>query len=253
VLTDLFSTVHSMLTGLVILVTAVLAAGTANAITVDGNLADLISASADPNTGASASESGTDAENNGFDITNSYLFFDKNVDTLYVGFETTGPVGNGCAPTALGSCAFPFFQNSEFDSQESVSISLDIGTQTWAANDVQALIFGDGGTGTGPDNLMTSSIPAGVTVAWAVSELNNGVEFSIANLIGSGTLPQFNLANPGNIAVRLGAGSITHSGPEDEAFISAVLVPVPAAVWLFGSALAGLAGLRRHKQKFSHQ
>ena len=52
----------------------------ANAITVDGDLSDLISAiGGDPTLGGSATESGADAENNGFDITTSYVWFDWSV------------------------------------------------------------------------------------------------------------------------------------------------------------------------------
>lgn len=230
-----------------VLLTAMLAVPfTANAITVDGDLTDLIAASGDINTGGSASESGADAENNGFDITNSYLYFDTSNDTLYGGFETTGPVGNSCTPTGGGICTF-IDNGGMFGANETVGISVDIGTLVWAANDLQLLVSGDGGVGTGPDTLVGSVLPGGVTGSWAISESNNGIEFAFSNLIGSGTLAFFSPDNPVDVVMRLTAGGAPNPGPEDEAFVSATLVPIPAAAWLFGSGLLGLAALRRRK------
>ena len=218
---------------------------TANAITVDGNLTDLIAASGDANVGASGSESGSDAENNGFDITNMYLYFDVSSDTLYAGFETQETVGNGCINGA-GLCAF-LPDPIEFDNTEQVSMSLDVGTLSWAANDVQMLIIGDGGAGTGPDILQGSVVPSGVSISYAVSEANDGVEFAIVGLIASGTINSFSPTVPVDIAVRFSAGSGKNPGPEDEAFIATTLVPIPAAVWLLGAALFGVASLRRRR------
>ena len=215
---------------------------TANAITVDGNLTDLIAVSGDANVGATGSESGSDAENNGFDITNMYLYFDVSNDTLYAGFATQETVGNGCINGA-GLCLF-LPDPLEFDNTEQVSMSLDVGTLSWAANDVQMLVLGDSGVGTGPDTLLGSVVPPGISISYAVSEANDGVEFAIAGLIASGTIDSFSHSIPVDIAVRFSAGSSKNPGPEDQAFIATTLVPIPAAVWLFGSALFGVVHLR---------
>ena len=217
----------------------------ANAITVDGDLSDLIAAiGGDPSLGNSASEAGNDAENNGFDITNSYVWFDWSNDTLYAGFETEGVVGDSCAPTGGGLCAVPTYQKLGFDSQETVSMQITLGSLVFDAGSIDAQTGSISGASVfGAPPLDQSGTAGGID--YAVSGTNDGVEFAISGLIAGGV--DFDKNNPLDIALRFQAGSVTNPLLEDEAFVSATLVPIPAAVWLFGSGLIGLFGMRRFK------
>jgi len=96
---------------------------------------------------------------------------------------------------------------------------------------------------------VVQTAPGSVTVNWAVSEANDGIEFAIYGLLANGILSPLSAANPQEFAVRFSAGSADNDLPEDQAFLSGVLVPVPAAAWLFGSSLLGLFGLQRRKQR----
>lgn len=213
-------------------------ANSASAIVVDGNLTDLITASASIDHGATASESGTDAGWNGFDITNAYLFYDTGANSLYVGFQTNGPVGDSCNPNAPGGlCAqfwIPAYTNPNFDGFENVQIQVDIGNSVFDADSIDY----DSNPILGNGSLDQSGTSNGID--WAVSETHNGVEFGLEGINLS-----FTPNNPLDVSVRLLAGSGTNPRPEDELYISATLVPIPAAVWLFGSGLAGLAAFRR--------
>lgn len=238
-------------------------AAPAAAVTVDGNLADLIAASANPDTGATATDtnlngSGADAENNGFDITNMYSFFDIAADVFYMGFETVGPVGDHCNPNNSGTTCMSFFTpNPNFDSAETIWTQIDFGNLVFNGGsvDAQLLLTGDGLGTTGPDTATSigdsgGNPIAGVTFAWAVSEADDGVELSISGLLTSGTIPGFGPSNPLDFSIRFVTGTTQSSGctgcsGDDEAFLSGTLVPVPAAIWLFGSGLLGLAGFAR--------
>jgi hypothetical protein len=219
----------------------------ANAIVVDGDLSDLQAAIiGDGSLGNSASEAGNDAENNGFDITNSYVWFDWSNDTLYGGFQTTGVVGDSCSPTGGGLCAVPTYDKLGFDSQETVAMQITLGSLVFDGGSIAAQtgsIIGANVFGIPP--LDQSGTAGGFD--YAVSGTNDGVEFAISGLIAGGV--DFDKFNPLDIAIRFQAGSVSNPGPEDEAFVSATLVPVPASVWLLSSALMGLAAIRRRIKK----
>ncbi len=234
---------------------ALLVAGTVNAATVvlDGDLADLIVASGNIATGAQSSEPGNDAEINGYDITNMYSYFSETEDAFYLGFETFGTIGDACTNF---SCFFDF-GGLAFDSDETVGFQMKFGNTDFnlaGAIVVQQILTGDGIMNNGPGNEINAvqTVPGSVTVNWAVSEANDGVEFAIFGLISNGMLSPLSLSNPQDFAIRFSAGSADNPGPEDEAFLSGTLVPVPAAVWLFGSALLVFAGLHRRKPNYSH-
>jgi len=259
---SLFTTSVLMLSRITILMVLFLAVGAVNAATVvlDGDLSDLIIASTSPATGASSSESGADAENNGFDITNMYSSFSSGEDAFYLGFETTGTIGDACNPSggsAFSTCAFLGDQNGGtgvFDLDESLGFQLKFGDTDFAlagAVVVQQILTGDGIADNGPgnENNVVQTAPGSVTVNWAVSEANDGIEFAIYGLLANGILSPLSAANPQEFAVRFSAGSADNDLPEDQAFLSGVLVPVPAAAWLFGSSLLGLLGLQRRKQR----
>ena len=258
---SLFTTSVLKLSRIAILMVLFLVVGAVNAATVvlDGDLSDLIIASANPDTGASSSESGVDAENNGYDITNMYSSFSINDDAFYLGFETTGTIGDACNPSggsAFSTCAFLGDQNGGtgvFDLDETLGFQLKFGDTDFAlagAIVVQQILTGDGISDNGPgnENNVVQTVPGGVTVNWAVSEANDGIEFAIYGLLASGAI-DFSVANPQEFAVRFSAGSADNDLAEDQAFLSGVLVPVPAAAWLFGSSLLGLLGLQRRKQR----
>jgi len=216
------------------------------AVLVDGNLSDLkamVGAVTDQS--ASGSESGFDAEGNGFDITNYFASYSIADDIFYFGFETQGPVGQSCNPTSNGLCSLG--ESLNFESQESVGLQIDLGSNTFATSDIEIILTGDGGAGVGPDSVASLIQPGGVTVSWAVSEADNGVEFGVSGLAAAGLIPGFSFANPFDYTVRFSAGSSINGLAEDSAILSAQLVPVPAAVWLFGSGIAGLIGIARRR------
>lgn len=88
-------------------------------------------------------------------------------------------------------------------------------------DDVSATL--SGGTLPGPVNLGLTTTTAGTALSFTGS-------------LGAGS---YTLAFGGNIpASRAGGGSITGS-------VSVSAVPIPAAIWLFGSTLVALFGIRR--------
>ncbi len=253
-----------------------LAATSASAVTVDGDLSDLIAAvgsapynsytGSDPmgNVGPTVSET-----NNGFDIKNVYSFYDVAVagGTLYLGISFFGTVGDSralgdSAPCENGSTTtcIPGASRSVFDSNESYRFSLFEGTAT---TDPQLLAYKVTGTGTGES--VTTTNPYVLGVSYAVSESYNGIEFKITGL--NAQLAPFSFTNPANLAIFFGAGSSDGnpgslgcttctspyssptSGAEDTFLLNTQVVPVPAAIWLFGSGLLGLVGVSARKRR----
>lgn len=213
------------------------------AISVDGNLGDLIGAvgGAGANAGQGV-ESGADAEGNGFDITNVYGYYDLGLDTLYLGMSFFGSVG-----TSGGDEGDPFaFWLPEpgvagvFDANENYGFNVRIGSN--ALPTVALDLTGD--STTGGEIVAALTQPAGISLVWAVSEANNGVEFSVSGL-------NTHLGGvPANLDIGFFAGSVSNPLPEDSAHLSVAVVPVPAAAWLFGSGLMALApALRRRSAK----
>lgn len=214
-------------------------------MTVDGNLSDLLTHSLSPNFATINDGVGGGENGSGFDITHVYSFFSLADDVLYLGFKTAGPVGQSCNNSTAGSCFFGE-PNVNFDAQETYRFGIDLNSTTFVTNDVQLVLTGDGGAGVGPDNASTNTAPSGVGISWAVSEADNGVEFGVSGLVAAGIIPaNVSRANPFDYAVFIGAGSGTNPLAEDTATLSAQVVPVPAAVWLFGSGLLGLVGIAR--------
>ncbi|HFD81339.1 MAG TPA: VPLPA-CTERM sorting domain-containing protein, partial [Gammaproteobacteria bacterium] len=70
--------------------------------------------------------------------------------------------------------------------------------------------------------------------SWSIDAADQRIEFVI-DLTGTG------LANSGDLALRW---QMTCAND----VIEASVVPLPAAVWLFGSGLVGLAGIARRKK-----
>jgi len=76
-------------------------------------------------------------------------------------------------------------------------------------------------------------------VALATTQTTAGVALSYAGLLGAGN---YMLTFAGDVpASYTGGGSLTGS-------VSIAAVPVPAAIWLFGSAMVGFIGFRRRKE-----
>jgi hypothetical protein len=238
-------------------------------IVVDGNLADIIGivgTNNDVNIGYGddplGSTEGTES-NNGFDIDKVYAYYYGSTDTLFLGLSVYGTVGNSSAVGAAGTtegiananCGSGSSTGSNsrsiFDCNETYGIQLYNGTST---SDPQLILFNVSGTNTGGDYISTISNPNSFTYAYAVSEANNGVEFSITGLYASGLLtnPPNDSTYPSDLLVRFSAGSGDTSGTttlgEDSHLLQMQAVPIPAAVWLFGSGLAGLFGVTRKRR-----
>jgi hypothetical protein len=232
-----------------------LVATSASAVTVDGNLGDLIAAIGSepfaPQNTASVTESGSDAESNGFDIVNGYAWYNGGTDTFFIGMNFAGPVGTAGglegAPTQVGCGQSPNFDGVAgiFDGCERYGFAIDIDAD--ATKEFDLLLKGDGAidSGLNTESAITYVNNTGLSVApvvnWNVSETNDGVEFSITGL--RSLLEPFGPGNPRDVDIILRAGSITNVGLEDTLVLHMQVVPLPAAVWLFGSGLIGLLGL----------
>lgn len=233
-----------------------------HAAIVDGSLSDLIAeVAANPYNTASGTDPQGSADspatenNNGFDIKNVYAFYEKPANVLYLGMNFYGKVGDSRAITDTTStneyqpfCAATTCNRSVFDSNETYGIQLYAGTSTAAP---QLLSFNVLGASNGSDSLTVSNNPYSLTITRAVSEANNGVEFSIAGL--EPVLAPYSFANPANLLIRFTAGSgdinPTSSAAEDFHNMQMQVVPVPAAAWLFGSGLVGLLAAGRKRQQ----
>ena len=239
----------------------------AASIIVDGDLTDLITkvdntvlnvaSGTDP---MGSADSPMTESNNGFDIQNVYAYYDWSVDVLYLGMSVYGTVGDSLPITDTTSTnedpdlypGFPCFGfncRDIFDSNETYGIQLYLGTST---ADPQLLLYSALGADDGSDSALVGNNPYGLIVTHAVSEVYNGVEFSVAGLYASGQLVNF----PGqDLLVRFDAGSadtnFTSSMAEDTRLLQMQLVPVPAAVWLFGSGLLGLVAVARKRRKMA--
>lgn len=235
----------------------------AHAVVIDGNLSDLINA---VNTAPYNAASGTDPlgsadspateSNNGFDISNVYAFYDWPADVLYLGLSVYGTVGDsqpaGSIATNEGLANAGAGSNSRsiFDANETYGLRLYGGTTT---SDPLLLAFNVLGANNGTDSLtgVTNNYSLGITRA--VSETNDGVEFSISGLFAQGALPYFSFTNPADLLIRFSAGSSDTNAvsalAEDSHLLQMQVVPVPAAAWLFGSGLAGLYAVARNRRK----
>lgn len=213
----------------------------AQAITVDGDLTDLINTVGALNTNVAQGTDpngtidGTEAFN-GSDIENVYAYYDFPNDTLYLGLSVYGSVGtSGDLEGLLGG------QAGVFDSWESYGFDIRYPANS-ATQLVRFDVIGEDVDGFGtPAFGSFSTNPFNMTVDWAVSVGNNGVEFSVSGLLAAlGTLPK-------DVTFSFYAGSGTNTLPEDMAQLNMQVVPVPAAVWLFGSGLLGLLGMARRR------
>lgn len=229
----------------------------AQAVTVDGNLADLITAvgSSAINTASATdplgSSEGTES-NNGFDISNVYAFYDQPTDILYLGLSVYGTVGDsqpvGSTATNEGVATAGVGSNNRtvFDANETYGIRLFSGT---TISDPLLLAFNVLGANNGTDSLTSVTNNYSLTITRSVSEANDGVEFSIYGLYTNGAF----LSAPSDLLIRFSAGSsdtnATSSAAEDAHLLQMQVVPVPAAAWLFGSGLVGLCAVARNRRK----
>ena len=125
---------------------------------------------------------------------------------------------------------YPSIDGSEF----TVTYGMDTTSGDWAYN------------GTAPDpnvKYWTTKAGNGFTLFWNVAD---------SELVGSGACVSdyFNLACL-SAAQHVTSGSWSTGGPglSHITFYNSGVVPVPAAVWLFGSGLLGLVGVARRKRK----
>ncbi len=237
----------------------------AASVTVDGNLSDLTSLvsvipvndasyvnmyrGTDP---AGNVDSPTSEYNNGFDISNVYAYYNWDEDTFYFGMQFYGTVGNslpvGSTATNEGVANQGAGSNSKtmFDSNETYGMQLYLGSST---SDPQLLLYNVKGVNvTGADTVAAITNPYGLTIAHAVSESFNGVEFGVTGLRTIAAVPA-----PSTMTLRFSAGSgdtnSTSTAAEDYRLVTMQAVPVPAAMWLFGSGLLGLVAAARKCRK----
>lgn len=237
----------------------------AASVIVDGNLTDLESvpwyigwndASAvnvyrgtDPlgSTDSPATES-----NNGFDISQVFAYYDWNDDTFYFGMRFYGTVGDSqpVGSSAAYETAFPPLPGDNtaarnaFDSNETYGLQLYLGSST---ADPQLLQYSVKGANNTTDTALVGYMAPGLTVTHAVSEAFNGVEFGVTGLRLYGVAPE---PHPNLFTIRFSAGSAdvggaTSMAAEDYRLVTMSAIPVPAAVWLFGSGLTALVAVAR--------
>jgi len=212
-------------------------------VTIDGNLTDLIAATATP-PGASGIDA-IDSGGTGYDITETYAHYDSGTDTFFVGFRVAGDIG-----TAGGNeGTFNVFCNSSgdglsgnagvFDGCEQYGVGIDIGGNNAGPQEFDLRLTGDSikdsASGTEAEASLTN--PFGASFDYIVAEtLNDGIEFSITGL---GYDPSV------GADIYFFASAVNGNFGQDDAVLTLQAVPVPAAVWLFGSGLMGLAGFAR--------
>ena len=237
----------------------------AASVIVDGNLSDLASIpwyigwndaaavnvyrGTDP---LGSADSPLSESNNGFDIKEVYAYYDWNDDTFYFGMKFYGTVGDsqplGSVATNEGTAILPNSNiRGQFDANETYGIQIYLGTTT---ADPQLLLFNVlGGNGANPDTISSINNPYSLTIAHAVSESFNGVEFGVTGLRLTGAAPE---PHPNLFTIRFSAGSAdtnsTSTAAEDYRLVTMSAIPVPAAVWLFGSGLAGLFAVARTRR-----
>lgn len=245
-----------------------LVATSASAVTVDGDLSDLISAIGSepyaPQNTVDASDPGNDAESNGFDITNGYAWYNPGIDTFFAGIKfapgTFGTSGGTEGTPGSGFCGDNLSDGvaGVFDACENYGFSIQIlsgssATTGFTRLDISGDDIADSGPGTESGQLVSGNL--GMTLAnynWAVSETDQGVEFSVTGL--GWALGNYSVANPTLLEVGFYAGSGSGNfGAEDILLVDMQVVPVPATLWLFGSGLLGLIGFSRETRRAASQ
>ncbi len=146
------------------------------------------------------------------------------------GIMTTAGVGTDTSVEGLQHGAFNTLQTNIEGYQQ----ILDGTTNTdWATNESYFLSGGEYAGDTGTWGSFAGNVD------WAKGEEGESLEFWSLTTGGTGRSPYA-------IHEKL-AGTWTLSG-DQLIYTAAAPVPVPAAVWLFGSALAGLVGVSRRKR-----
>jgi hypothetical protein len=201
-----------------------------------------------------SADSPTSESNNGFDISHVYAYYDWNDDTFYFGMKFYGTVGDSqpSGSTAANETSFtsplPQYARNAFDSNETYGLQLYLGSST---SDPQLLLYSVQGNNNSTDTVVAGSVIApGLTVSHAISESFNGVEFGVTGLRLNGVAPE---PHPNLFTIRFSAGSAdvggaTSMAAEDFHLVTMSAIPVPAAVWLFGSGLAGLVVVARKRR-----
>lgn len=229
----------------------------AASITVDGNLSDLLDASLTnplaPFNWAAGTDSSSDGDGPGFNITNTYAYYDRGLDTFYIGMSFAGDVGTSGGtegdPLAFGPvCSATDFNNvgsaGVFDGYGCEKYGFNLSIDGVATNAVNLRIEGDGvaGSGAGTEAVTVFDNAYGATVNWAVGDGvgGDGVEFSVTGLLA--LLEPMSISSPRDVTINFFAGSILNAAGEDQATLNMQVVPVPAAFWLLGSGFVGLVG-----------
>lgn len=267
-MTRLAMAIRRMAAGTAIAFAAVCLPAQAASVTVDGDLSDLESIpwfidwndtsavnvyrGTDP---LGSADSPTSESNNGFDISHVYAYYDWNDDTFYFGMKVYGTVGDsqpvGSVATNEGVATAGAGSNvrGEFDANETFGIQLYLGS---SMADPQILSYNVKGANNSTDTIATINNPYGLLIAHAVSETFNGVEFGVTGLRATGAAPE---PHPNTFTIRFSAGSgdtnSTSTAAEDYHLVTMSAVPVPVAVWLFGSGLAGLLAVARKRRNNS--
>ena len=163
----------------------------------------------------------------------TYMDFPGSPNSTVVGTADTG-AGTG----TFTSGSTPFFGHAWTGTV----------SQGWETNGAQTWNFstatGASATGSYSFNLSSGQVAMGILFDW-----NTSVGIPVLNIMnadGSGV----DIDGDGTLGTTMASGPFAGS-PVGFAGQPAAVVPVPAAVWLFGSGLIGLVGVARRRRKAS--
>ena len=161
-------------------------------------------------------------------------------------FSNSTSYDNTVAVTGTIELAAQLGANNPFNPQEEpISFSFSDGINTLTESNTDSVIFRVQTDGTGSISNWQIELVTGWTTL-AVGDTNTiiGTSFSAISLTGSDKGDTRECLNGGCTIQSTDFGQIQNSPGS----WTVTAVPVPAALWLFGSGLLGLIGIARHKK-----
>ena len=197
--------------------------------------------------GAQAALLGTngDLESGAFD--GSWVVFPNAGTTTIISPGSTGTYAGEASAINVPTGATMKFANvgaGLLTNNQAFTVNFDWKGTNGIGGVIDIRVFSEiGGGGVSKTDILAGGTGAGLTADWTnFGAVNLTTAGGVANDIAGGVTVEFTAicgADAGcfsNLAI-------------DNVTVSATVVPVPAAVWLFGSGLVGLVGIARRKKK----